>query len=133
MRENLRESLDTAIMFQKLIEVFRDVVRQEVNKHPEINDELTLLMVTAHNGLGKTITELYSVIEIITERISVFGDGDGLTKILVGNFVNDGNEDYGDTYDQPEQEEDIDEWMREWDLGEDCYPGEEEDDEPTRT
>jgi len=131
MRENLRISLDTALKFQDLVKIFRRVTREEMQEHREqLNDELTLTMMIAFNGLGKISVQIYNAIEIITERINIHSDGDGLEKALIGNFMNDGEEDFGDTYDEPEEDEydvDLEEFMQEWNLEED------DDDEPTRT
>lgn len=79
----------------------------------------------AFNGMGNILIQLNTAIEIITERISIHGNGEGLTKQLVGNFLNDGEEDFGDTYDEPQDEwhqsdaSDEDEYRDEWDVEED--------------
>jgi len=102
-KENLRKSLDDALTFQRLNETYRAVIRQVINANPEVNDELTIIMITAHNGIGKILVELFKVIEILQERISVFGDGDGVDKRLYAQFTKDGLNDLPD--DEEEREE----------------------------
>lgn len=133
MKEKLRVSLDTALMYQKLVDTFRDVVEMEFVGNPNaniegkkdiLNDELSLLMLSAFNGLGTTKIRLADVIELINERMSWMGDGDGIEKLMQPNFFNDGKEEFG--YDEPPQDEwhqsdasDEDELRDEWDIEED--------------
>lgn len=131
MNEQLRESLDTALMFQKLMDVFRDVVSKTLEDNPLTNDELSLLMVTAYNGMGRVKIQLANVIGLINERMSWMGDGDGIEKMMQANFFNDGIEDFG--YDEPTQDEwhqsdasDEDEYQDEWEIEND------EDDDSTQ-
>ena len=114
-------------MFQKLIEIFRTAVKEEIEDNKEVlNDELTLTMMIIFNGLGNVMVQNFNVIEILKERISVYGNGEGLEKKLVGNFINDGEEDFSDTYDEPQDEyhdsDDPENYRDEWDI---------DDDEPT--
>ena len=91
-KENLRKSLDTALMYQNLIEVFRNVVRDELTNNDDINDGLTIVMMVGHNGLGNILIKLQDVIETIQERIDIFGDGDGFPKQTKASFEQDGEE-----------------------------------------
>ena len=114
MKEDLRKSLDTMLMFEKLIGTFRMVVKRELEDNQDINDELMVTMVITHSGLGSILVELDKVAEIIQNRMSWYGeggeeakggDGIGFNKKLLPNFFNDGEEDFGDTYDFPKDEE----------------------------
>ena len=121
LRENLRKSLDDALTFQKLTATYRTIVRQMLNANPEINDELTVLMIMAHNGMGRVLVEIYKVVEIIQERMSVFGDGEGMRKQLAASFKEDGANDLTDDQMEDEREEyqdgdDDDEYRDEWEL-----------------
>lgn len=121
LHENLRKSLDDALMFQKLTSTYRTIVRQTLNNNPQTNDELTILMIMAHNGMGRVLVELYKVVEIIQERMSVYGDGEGLKKQLAASFKEDGVPDLTDDQMEEEKEEyqdgdNDDEYRDEWEL-----------------
>lgn len=122
MKEKLRQSLDDALGVQKITQTYRAVIRQLLNTHPETNDELTIVMIAAYNGLGRILVALYSAIEIINERISVHGDSEGLEKKLVANFHEDGKTDLNDDEMEEETEEyqdsdgDDDEYRDEWEM-----------------
>lgn len=138
MKEKLRESLDTALMFQKLMDVFRDVIQVEFEGNPKtkikgkkdiLNDELSMLMIASYNGLGTIKIHLDKVFEILKDRMSWMGDDDGIEKLMQPNSFNDGKEDF--IFDEEPQDEwhqsdasDEDELRDEWEIGED-----EEDDD----
>lgn len=109
MKEKLRKSLDIAIMFQKLNDVHRNACRQVIEEIPELNDGLSLLMVTAHNGLGKIQVQLYKHIELLTERIAIYGDGDGVEKQILIDFKGDGEDDSFDEGEVEDEDEGYDE------------------------
>ena len=109
MREDLELSIDTAITFQKLMETFRDIVRQQVRGKP-LNDELSYLMLTAHNGLGNMLVNLFANMEQLTERKSVFGK-EGLEKQILVTFEDNEEEtpdEEADYYEPDEEEPDAD-------------------------
>ena len=127
MNEKLRESLDTAMMFQKLMDTFRDVVEVELKNHPTTNDELSLLMATAYNGLGGVKVHLFNVVGILNERISWMGNDDGLEKLIPPLLsYDDGSQEYIIT-EEPQDEwhqsdaSDEDEYRDEWEIEEDDY------------
>lgn len=98
-----------------------------LNAHPEVNDELTIVMLSAHNGLGKILVALYSAIEVITERISIHGNGSGLDKQLMAKWEEDGEVDLGDDQMEEEveeyQDDEGEEYRDEWELGDDPEKG----------
>ena len=120
MNENLRESLDTALMFEKLITTFRSIVKQTLEKHPDLSDGLSLLLVVAHNGLGRVLGILKGQIETIQERISIYGNGEGMKKQIAVT--------YRDLEPEPDAENPFENLMDDQ-PGEDSDPGEQEDDE----
>lgn len=125
LREQLRESLDTALMFQKLMDTFRDVVELELKNHPSTNDELSLLMATAYNGLGNVKIQLFNVVGLINERISWMGEDEGIKKLVPPlKSYSDGTEDFLIGDELPEDEwhqsdaSDEDEFRDEWEIEE---------------
>lgn len=122
MKENLRQSLDDALAFQRLVETFRKVIKQMLESNPNVSDELTILMIVSHNGLGNVLVKLFEVIEIINERIFIYGNGEGLDKKLAASFEEDGQHDLVDDQMEEPQDEYIDDdedYQDEWELGDD--------------
>lgn len=121
-KENLRKSLDDAITFQKLTETYRAVVRQVLDGNPQTNDELTIVMIAAHNGMGRILVALYNAIELINERIAVYGNGEGVEKRLMAKWEEDGKTDLNDDQMEKESEEyqdsdgDDEEYRDEWEM-----------------
>lgn len=107
-KERLRESLDDALAFQRLCITLRQVIRQMLDTHPCVNDELTIVMITTHNGLGNILVQLYGAIEIIQERMLTHGDGEGIEKKLLAQFKEENDneeEEYEDyQYEDPNDE-----------------------------
>ena len=71
--------------------------------------------------MGRVLVELYKVVEIIQERMSVYGDGEGLKKQLAASFKEDGVPDLTDEQMEEEKEEyqdgdNDDEYRDEWEL-----------------
>ncbi len=122
MKEKLRQSLDDALGVQRMTQTYRAVIRQLLETHPETNDELTIVMIAAHNGMGKILVALYNAIEVIRERMEIHGDGEGLEKRLLADFKEDGKTDLNDDQMEEESEEyqdsdgDGEEYRDEWPL-----------------
>lgn len=110
MKEQLRQSLDDAIGIQKMTQTYRAVIRQLLQTHPETNDELTIVMISAHNGLGKILVALYQAIEIIQERIAIHGNGEGIEKKLLAQFKEEDDMDIVKEDPNAEKPEDEDEY-----------------------
>ena len=134
MKEQLRKSLDTALMFQDLIDIFRNHIRDTLRKNPDINDELSLLMAISHKGLGGISVHLFNGIELLNNRISWLGNREGLEKQIPSiKHFNDGTEDFLFFSTEPQDEwhdsdaSDEDELRDEWDVGEDEYDPNEPD------
>lgn len=103
-KENLAKSIDTAITFQKLLEQSRTILRQLVDQTPELNDEVILLMVGTHNGLGSMLVKLFEVMELLTQRKAIFGD-EGIEKKLAARFQEDDEPDEPETPPETPDEE----------------------------
>ena len=119
-KENLSKSLKMAEMYQNLIEVFRNVVKEELTKNDDINDGLTVVMMVGHNGLGHILVKLHEIIETTDERIDIFGDGDGFPKQTKAGFSRDGKEDFTDNGEEEEDDwhesDDPENYRDEWEI-----------------
>ncbi len=80
MKEQLRLSLDKALEFQELLIGFRNVIRKTSELNPQLNDGLVILMTGVYNGLGRTLLEMDEQVELINERIAIYGNGEGMVK-----------------------------------------------------
>ncbi len=83
MKESLRLSLDTALQFRTLIDIFRNAIKIELNGDEDVdleghadrlNDELIVVMLTTYKGLLKLLDPLADATEIINNRISWLED-----------------------------------------------------------
>lgn len=133
MKENLIKSSEVAIMFQKLTTTYRDVIRHVLEHNPNLNDELSIVMMMAHNGMGKILVEIFNRMEVIAERIRIFGQ-EGLEKDVSVSFELDGENDLNDTGEEPQDEyldgTDDDEYKDEWELPDDFSTEENDEENP---
>lgn len=89
------------------MEAFRDIVCQQSNGKP-LNDELSLLMLTAYNGMGTVLVQLFAVVEQLTERKSVFGK-EGMEKLMMLQYQDGETPDEESDYYAPDDDEAEDE------------------------
>jgi len=111
MREKLRRSLDSALQFEKLIELFQRAIKEEIEDEGNIlSDELEVIMMSAYSRAEYLYHHLDEAVALINERRSVFGDGEGLEKRILGVDFGNGCEDPMKPYEYP------DDFQSEWEV-----------------
>ncbi len=88
-KEKLRESLDIALMLQKIIEKILVVLNRAAKKTPQLNDGLTQLFVDFSNFLFNIHKRLDEQVDLINERILIFGDGERAEKEIAVMLLGD--------------------------------------------
>lgn len=100
MKENLDTSIDLALRLRKMCETARKICQDVIEQNPDINDELSLLVVGLYNGVGNVQVKLDDHLALLSERMSILGK-EGVEKKLQIKFGNEEAKEPDDEEDTP--------------------------------
>ena len=112
-KEKLRESLDIALMLQKIIKKILVVLNRAAKETPQLNDGLSQLLVDFSNFLFNIHKRLDEQVDLINERILIFGDGEGAEKEIAVMLLGDEEPD-----EEPEELDDSGNGKFDWEIEE---------------
>ena len=80
-KENLGLSIDMALRMRRMCETSRSICRETIESHPDLNDELTVIITGLYNGVGNIQVKLDDCLALLNERMAILGDA-GVEKLV---------------------------------------------------